>query len=191
MGSGGKKGARRKGPPKKSMDRLQILQDLRSSATDLWVQSANPVKKRIGRLEVAWRDGIQWLSEDIQKMYQNFQVVGDAYDRLDINIAAIKAILIEKQVFTEEEFRVKQGFLIGVMDRERMRRQAELKRIQEEADAAALKQAEVDAKAAEAEAAASDGSTVSPELKRMHQAATAAGESDEIEVPVGATVFGG
>ena len=186
-GSRRKKAATRRG----TVDRFQVMNELRASATDRWAQSTNPVKKRIGRLEIAWREGLQWLAEDLQKMFQNFRVVGDAYDRLDVNVAAIKAILIEKDIITHEEFEEKQTFLIGILNAERQRRQEELQRLQRESDAAALERAELERKAAEAAEGAADGSTVTPELKRIHQAATEAGSKDEIEVPAGARVFGG
>lgn len=191
MGRGGnvRKGKSRKGT-RRQPDRIQILQELRASVTSAWINSDNPIKKRVARLEVAWREGLQWVLEDIQKMFGNFEVIGDAYDDLDINIASLKALLVEKQVITEEEFEAKKQYFIGVMNAERQRRQEELERLQAEAEKKAQEDAETDAKVAEAEAQASDGSKVTSELKRMHKAATES-DKDNIEVPDGATVFGG
>jgi len=178
-------------PRSKPVDRLQILQEMSSSVTEAWAKSTNPVKKRIGRLEVAWREGMQWLAEDLQTMFRNFETIGDACDTLDVNIAAVKALCIEKGIFTNEEFAEKQVSLTGLLNKERLRRQAELERLQKEAAAQAVVDADLEAKAAEAAAGAADGSHVTGDLKKMHKAATAAGEPKEIDVPAGATVFGG
>ena len=183
-----RKGKSRKGL-RPQVDRIKILNELRASATSAWVSSDNPIKRRIARLEVAWREGLQWLAEDIQKMFQNFTVIGDAYDDLDMNVASLKALLIEANVFTEEEFAEKKEYFIGVLNAERQRRQEEIERLQAEAQQAAEKNDEVEQKVAEAEAEAHDGSKVTPELKRMHKAATEA-DREHIDVPDGATVFG-
>jgi len=186
----GKRGARTKKKSKPEVSRLGVLNELRMSATDAWAKSTHPVKKRVGRLEIAWREGMQWMAEDIQKMFRNFAIIGDAYDQQDLNVAALKGLLLEKGIITEEEFQAKRGFFSKLLIAERERRQAELKAVQEAAEAKQAEDAEIEAKADEAALGAADGSTVTPELKRMHKAAQEAG-SDELHVPEGVTVFGG
>lgn len=172
---------------RKTVDRLAVLNEFRAGATDKWAQSENPVKRRIGRLEIVWREAVQWLSEDVSAMFSNFGTIADAYDTLDINIAATKTLLVEKGVFTEEEFQARRGYLIGVLNAERQRRQDELQRLQAEAQ----ERDEVEAKAQEAESKAWDKSTVTPGLKKMHRKSKEAGETENLYIPDGATVFGG
>lgn len=145
-----------------------------------WATSSNPVKQRIGQLEIAWREGLQGLMEDIRKMFQNFETVGDAYDTLDVNIAAVKSLLVEKGVFTEEEFAKRQRYLFGVLDKERRRRQAEL--------ASKLAEAQVRTEGKSADVVA-DKNIVDPGLVRLRDKAVATTDADH--VPVAATMFGG
>jgi hypothetical protein len=177
-------GKGRKRPQQSSADRRAALFEQlgTASATSRWAQSGNPVKKRIAALEVAWREALQWLFEDIQKMFGNFSVIGDAYDDLDMNVAALKALMIEKGVITEDEFQAKKKYFVGVLNKERRRRQSELQNLQRHAEEEAKR-------VAEAEEAALDGSTVSSELKRMHKAALETGKNPEL--PSEATIFGG
>lgn len=162
-------------PSKAASRRAQLLENLgTATGTDGWAKSQNPIKSRIGRLEVAWREALQWLMEDIRKMFQNFETVGDAYDIVDVNVASVKSLCIEKGIFTEEEFQKRQKYLFGVLDKERARRQAELEEI-------AKKQAAAPQAPAEGE--------VDPELRRMRASAAATKDTDH--VPPQATVLGG
>jgi hypothetical protein len=156
-----------------------------AAATASWQRSDNPIKRRIATLEVGWREAMQWLLEDIQAMFQNFGIVADAYDQLDINIAALKAVLIEKGVITEEEFAAKQQHFIGIINAERERRQQELEKMQQEQE---LEDEAEAARVAEAEAGATDGSHVDPQLQEMRRRAVEAGESSDL--PDGAFIFG-
>jgi len=153
--------------------RARLLEELgTASGTDNWASSTHPVKKRIGRLEVAWREVLQWLLEDIRKMFKNFETISDAYDILDVNIAAVKSLCVDKGLFTEEEFKARQKYIFGVLDAERTRRQAEL-------EAAQARQRE--------EAARPPEERVDPELVRMHESAKATTDADH--VPRSATIY--
>jgi hypothetical protein len=153
--------------------REKLIDELMTGAmTENWAKSPNPVKRRIGRLEVGWREGIQWLAEDIRKMYLNFATISDAYDILDVNIAAIKSLCIDKGVFTEEQFTARRDDIMAYVDAERTRRQAEMEAI---------------AAAAKAEAEKSPEEKVDADLVRMHDSAAAT--TDEDHIPKSATLY--
>ena len=154
--------------------RAQILERLGTAAsTDSWARSSNPVKKRVGRLEVVWREAIQWLLEDIQRMFQNFAVIADAYDEVDINAAALKSLLVEKGVITEEEFASRRGILKDMLIQERTRRQEEMERLKaEEKERRDREDAESDPNA---------------DLRRMKKAAESAASNP---IPNEAFIFG-
>lgn len=161
--------------------RIHLLEELATlNGNDSWARSDNPVKKRIGRLEVAWREGMQWLMEDVQKMFGNFETVSDAYDIVDVNIATVKALCIDKGIFTEAEFKLKQGAMFAMVDRIRARKQQEL-------DAAlAAEKAKVNGRVPDV---VPDKTIVDPALVKMREAAQAT--TDEDHVPKHATMFGG
>ena len=145
------------------------------SSGSKWATSANPVKQRIGQLEIAWREGLQGVMEDIRSMFLNFQTMGDAYDTVDVNVASIKSLLIDKGVFTEAEFQERQAFLFKVLDAERVRRQVEL-----EAKRAATPSGL---------GAPTNGGAVDADLVRMRNEAAATTDADH--VPPQASIFGG
>lgn len=131
-----------------------------------WAKSPNPLKRRIARLEIAWREVMQGLFEDIRRMFENFVLISDSYDKLDINIASVKSLCVQKGIFTEEEFKERQQYLFGVLDRTRIAKQAELDRLV----------AQVEAER-----------NVDPKLVRMRKAA----EEAENYIPKSATILGG
>lgn len=164
-----------------SEQRERILEQMGATAgVDGWSKSQNPVKRRIGHLEVAWREVLQWLMEDIRKMMANFGVISDAYDTLDVNIAAIKSLLVSKGIFTEEEFIDRQQYFFGVLDAVREQKQQELDSI-----LAGLKERAAGRSGDTVE----DPNIVDPVLVRMKASAEATTDADHI--PVQATVFGG
>ena len=152
----------------------------RLGAGDKWATSSNPVKQRIGQLEIAWREGLQGLMEDIKAMYANFVTVSDGYDIIDVNIAAVKSLCIDKGVFTEEEYVARRKAIFGILDRERLRRQKELEAKLAEAEAK---------KAGQAGDTVADENIVDPQLVRMREGAKSTTDDDHI--PAAATVFGG
>ncbi len=153
--------------------RAKLLEEIGTAAmTENWAKSTNPVKRRIGRLEVAWREALQWLMEDIKKMFQNFEVVSDAYDIVDVNIAAVKSLCIDKGVFTEAEFTARQQAIMRLLDAERERRQKELVALQ-------AKQREEASRPAE--------DRVDPELVKMRDAAASTTDADH--VPAAASIL--
>ena len=115
------------GKERASVRRRRLMEALAGEAmTESWSTSSNPVKRRIGRLEVAWREGIQWLAEDIRKMYLNFTTVADAYDIADVNLATIKSLCVDRGIFTDDDFDARRAAIMEFVDAERKRRQAEL-----------------------------------------------------------------
>jgi len=126
------------------------------------------VKRRIAALEAAVSDGIDFLTEDIQRMFQNFTLVADSHDQHELTIAAIKGVLLDKGVLTEDEFQAKRNYFLRLMQEDRERRQKEL-----EAKLAEAEEAEVKEEPEEDD----PNKDVDPELKRMKQAAVSAGQS--------------
>ena len=165
---------KRKRTVRRPKGRDSLIRSLGAAATDAWLHSDNAVKKRVARLEVAWRDGLQHVFDDIQRIFGNFAVISDAYDTLDINMAAVKSLCIDNGVFTEEDFSGRKDVLIKLLNTERARRQEELEK----------QQAELEKKKREA-----DENQASPELQRMHKAATDTTDADHF--PSEATIFGG
>jgi len=144
-----------------------------------WLNSSNPVKRRVAALEATMRGGIDGFAQDIANMFENFKIIADAYDSQDVNTAALKSLLLKKGIITEDEFQEERQYFIKVLNDERARRQAELEKLQQEAAEEAEREAEMDAAVKEIEAQAADGSKVTPELRRMHKAAVEAGKAPE------------
>ena len=159
--------------------RRRLAQSLQSfSRSEKWAASSNAAKRRIAALEAAVTDGIDLLAEDIQGMFQNFALVADSHDSHELTIAAIKGVLLDKGVITEDEFQEKRSYFVDLMNKDRERRQAALDKALKEAEAKELKEEpEEDDPHAD----------VDPELKRMRAAAAAAGQSRSD--PPEATVF--
>jgi hypothetical protein len=160
--------------------RRKILESLTNDAmTESWATATNPVKRRIGRLEVAWRDGIQWLAEDIRKMFLNFTTIADAYDIADVNLAAIKSLCIDKGIFTDEDFEVRRAVIMKFVDEDRQRRQAEL----DELTAAAAARTE------EAEAAETSLPVRGLDREAVTIRDAVLASKDESHIPKSATLF--
>lgn len=183
MGRGGKVSV-----PQQQVDpRQRALEQMATkTATSKWLRSQNPLKKRIARLEVAWREGLQWIAEDVQKMFGNFTTIADAYDEIDVNVAAVKSLMVDKGLITEEEFSDRREALIKLIQEERKRRQAELEKLEEQARLQEEDPEEAE-RVAEAEKKARDGSRVDPELVKMRQKA----EKAKDYRPPEAFTFGG
>lgn len=159
--------------------RVEHLRDiLGRGATTAWLRSENAVKRRIATLEVVWRDAVEFLAQDIQAMFGNFEVIADAYDIVDINTAVLKQALIEKGVITEEEFQAKAGELRKVLHRVREKKARELEELRKKAEE-------------EVEEVADPDQPDQPDrdLVRMKKAAEEAGRAGGF--PSSATIFGG
>lgn len=150
---------------------------------DAWLRSSNPIKKRVAQLERAFYNGITRISNDMLAMFQNFELVADAHDATEVNLAAVNELLIEKGVFTNEEFQEKRQKFIRVLNeyREKAKRAAEL-------EAQGVTSAEKE-DVLEAETTAADGSKVDAELISMRRKVIATDEQDHF--PPEATIFGG
>ena len=170
--------------------RAAALHAISSSATSAWLKTDNPIKRRIASLEVAWREGIGWLVNDIQSMFSNFAVLIDGHEKVDINVQALKSVLIEKGIITDEEFQAKMVYWQEVYERVREQKEEQRRAAEEEAERQAELTTEERNQVAEAERQAMDGSKVDQDLVDMKRAAIAAAE-DESPYPSEATVFGG
>ena len=138
----------------------------------------NKWKKRLEVLEKTLTDGIDRIVLDIRNIYNNEQVLAAGLDELDENTATIRALLVAKGVFTDEEFDAKKQELQNIKARVQAKRQEE----QEKAEELARQKQD-------AERRADDGSNVDPELLRIKKAAEVAGQDSDH--PEGAFIFGG
>lgn len=173
----GKKGRKHKVGRQGLSPRERVLESLPTLAnTEKWLRSTNPVKKRIASLERVWRGGLDWLLNDIQKMFTNIELLAEGHDNIDLNVAALKSLMVDKGVITEEEFAERRQKLFAITQKKRMKMLEEARRAEEEAE-----------RVKEAEEKAHDGSAVTPELPRMRKAA----EDASGHVPPEAFEFGG
>lgn len=65
------------------------------------------VEERVQVLEKIHSGGIDWLAKEVQGLFHNDNVIGQAVEDHDTTIAALKALLIEKGIITEEEVQAK------------------------------------------------------------------------------------
>lgn len=65
------------------------------------------IEERLEVLENIQSGGIDWLAKEMQGLFHNDNVIGQAVESHDTTIAAIKALLIEKGIITEDEIEAK------------------------------------------------------------------------------------
>lgn len=63
--------------------------------------------ERVRALEKIQSGGIDWLAKEMQGLFHNDRVIGSAVENHDTTIAALKALLIEKGIITEDEVEAK------------------------------------------------------------------------------------
>lgn len=161
--------------------REAVLQRLASQPnTSKWLSSDNPIKRRIAVLEVAWRDAVQWLAEDVQKMFSNLQLIADAHTELDLNLATLRSLLEDKGVTTDAEFTERKAAILDLYTKMQEKTGEDLN------DDDLPEEGPEEATLADEDEAA-DGSSVSPELVKMRKAAKSASGY----VPPEAYIFGG
>lgn len=188
-----KRGQRRRVIDKDAQNRASLLEELRrrGSEDSKWLSSSNPIKRRIAALEVAWGPGIGNLAEDIVSVYRVIESLMSVGQQQEATILAMKSILIDKGIVSEEEFDERvlkaRAYLAIVEERHVRDRDAE--------EHAALMEEELNEKLRQtlAEKAPDESAEealrdVNPELLRMYRAATSQEESD---VPEGAYFFKG
>ncbi len=83
------------------------------------------IEERVQVLEKIQSGGIDWLAKEMQGLFHNDGVIGEAVESHDTTIAAIKALLIEKGIITEAEVEAKRAEI------DRLRADAEKARAQE------------------------------------------------------------
>ena len=126
-------------------------------------QSKEGLKRRVKTLETVVSDGIDQLILEVRRLDGNIRVLAEALEQHDTTIAALRAIIVESDVATDDEIDAKRKELEGI--RNKVREEAERK-----AEEANKKYANVD-----------------PELKAMHKAAVEAKD----EHPKEAFIFDG
>lgn len=65
------------------------------------------LEKRVEVLEKVQTDGIDWLASEVKGLFHNDNVIGQAVEDHDTTLAALKALLIEKGIITEDEVSAK------------------------------------------------------------------------------------
>lgn len=136
----------------------------------------NKVKERIKVVEETQLEGIDMLIGEIRRVDGNVAVVANGIENVDNSSAALAMLLIEKGIFTREEFNEKEAEVVKI----RAEAVARMKAQQE----AALAAEEAEEKTEDPEVEQPDG-----ELVDMHKKAVKAG-SDGAHPP-DAFIFGG
>jgi len=134
----------------------------------------NPTKQRLDVLERVMSNGIDQLIREIQRVDYNINIIANALEDIDINVATFREIFKEKGIVSAEEFFAKKETVI------------EAKR--EALEAARKAQEEALAEAERKKKELEEHPGVEPELIAMKQAAEVAGE--EVDHPEGAFIFG-
>lgn len=89
-----------------------------TNRADHWLQSSNPVKKRIGRLEHAWQSLSTWMDGTVDRVLQNFRATQDVINDQEINLLTIKVLLARHKVITEDEFQDTRAGIIAMLNRQ-------------------------------------------------------------------------
>lgn len=139
-------------------------------------KSRNPIKRRLELLEGLLGDGIDQLVQEVRRIDGNIMVLAHGMEDIDDNAAALRALCIEKGLFTDAEFDAKKQEIVDI----RLKAREEAAR---KAEAEAAKEQEPE-KEEDDTASRPDG-----ELVDMHKKAVEAGQS--AGVPDGAFIFGG
>ena len=141
-------------------------------------KAKSPLKKRLDNLEKIIADGIDELVLDNRNLHHNDTIIAGAMEEHDETIAAIRSLLVDKGLLTDE-----------AIDS----RRAEVRKIREDVRAEAIRKEEAlaakkaeDLKAAED---AADAARPDAELVLMKGKAEQAGK--ESGFPEGSFVFGG
>lgn len=123
----------------------------------------NTLKKRLEAVEGTLRQGTDWLVQEIRNLYANEQIISEALEEQDVNIAAIRSLLVERGVLTDSAIDARRGELTDIKARVRAKKEQELQEQEGRPQA-------------------------DPELLRMQDAAIEAGKDGH---PPEAFIFGG
>lgn len=98
------------------------------------------IEERLETLEKVQGDGVDWLAKEMKGLFHNDAVIGQAVENHDTTIAAIKALLVEKGILTDDEIEAKRKEIDRIRaDAMKAReKEAELLRVAENAKKAAL-----------------------------------------------------
>ena len=96
------------------------------------------LEARMAAMEKVQADGIDWLVKEIQVLFRNDNVVGEAIENHDTTIAAIRALLVAKGILTDKEIDEKRVEIDGIRSsaQEQRGRVSELQVLGEAAEAA-------------------------------------------------------
>lgn len=102
--------------------------------------SKKSIEKRLEVVEKIQSGGIDWLAKEVQGLFQNDNVIGEAVEDHDTTIAALKALLVEKGIITEDEVQAKRKQINKMRaDAQKARqKEAEMRQVAENAKKAAL-----------------------------------------------------
>lgn len=102
--------------------------------------SKKSIEHRLEVIEKIQSGGIDWLAKEVQGLFQNDNVIGEAVEDHDTTIAALKALLVEKGIITEDEVQAKRR-QIDKMRADALKarqKEAEMRQVAENAKKAAL-----------------------------------------------------
>jgi predicted nucleotidyltransferase len=102
--------------------------------------SKKSIEKRLEVIEKIQSSGIDWLAKEVQGLFQNDNVIGEAVEDHDTTIAALKALLAEKGIITEDEVQAKRKQIDKMRaDAQKARaKEAEMRQVAENAKKASL-----------------------------------------------------
>lgn len=133
----------------------------------------NVVKRRLEVVEKTQSEGLDKVISEIFRIDGNIMIIAEGLETLDTNIAAMKALCVRKELFTDDEF----SEVVAELNEIRMRVAAEKRKLAQAKGEAVPEQVD-------------EMGRPDKELLAMHQAAVNAGD-DTAEAPPGAFVFGG
>lgn len=105
-------------------------------------KSIKSIEERVEVLENVQSGGIDWLAKEMQGLFHNDSVIGQAVENHDTTIAAIKALLVEKGIITEQEVEAKRVEIDNLRAKaeEARAKEAEFKKAAEDLKKAALEE---------------------------------------------------
>ena len=104
--------------------------------------SKTNIEERLKVLEKVQGDGIDWLAKEMQGLFHNDGVIGEAVEDHDTTLAALKSLLIDKGIITEGEVQAKRAEIDKMRaDSQKARQQeAEMLHVAEQAKKVALEE---------------------------------------------------
>jgi hypothetical protein len=113
------------------------------SRTERLEAQVQELEQRIAVMEKIQADGIDYLVTEIRRLFDNDAVIGQAAEDHDTTIAALRSLLVDKSVLTDDEIGDRRGTINGLRERAEKERakEMELRQIEFRAQEAAKESA--------------------------------------------------